>query len=69
MYTTNAIESLNAQFRKATKTTPVFPHDESLEKLLWLVQDDIAKRWTKPIRNWGESLMQLTIIFPDKLEL
>lgn len=69
MYTTNAIESLNAQFRKATKTTPVFPHDESLEKLLWLVQDDIAKRWTKPIRNWGESLMQLAIIFPDKLEL
>jgi len=69
MYTTNAIESLNAQFRKATKTTQVFPHDEALEKLLWLVQDDIAKKWTKPVRNWGEALMQLVILFPDKLVL
>jgi putative transposase len=60
---------LNAQFRKATRTTQVFPHDEALEKLLWLVQDDIAKKWTKPVRNWGESLMQLVILFPDKLVL
>ena len=69
MYTTNAIESLNAQFRKATKTTMIFPHDEALEKLLWLVQDDIAKKWSLPVRNWGEAVMQLTILFPDKLVL
>ncbi len=69
MYTTNAIESLNARFRKATKTTQVFPHDEALEKLLWLVQDDISKKWSLPVRNWGEALMQLVILFPDKLTL
>jgi len=69
MYTTNAIESLNAQFRKVTKTTMIFPHDEALEKLLWLAQDDIAKRWTKSVRNWGETVMQLAILFPDKLVL
>jgi transposase-like protein len=69
MYTTNAIESLNHQFRKVTKTTMVFPHDESLEKLLWLAQDDIAKGWSKPVRNWGEIITQLIILFPDKLEL
>ncbi len=69
MYTTNAIESLNHQLRKVTKTTMVFPHDESLEKLLWLAQDDIAKRWVKPARNWGEVITQLAILFPDKIEL
>ncbi len=69
VYTTNAIESLNAQFRKVTKTTLMFPHDEALEKLLWLAQDNIAKRWTKPIRTWGEAVPQLAILFPDKLKL
>lgn len=69
IYTTNAIESLNHQFRKVTKTTTVFPHDESLEKLLWLAQDDIAKRWIHTVRRWGEILMQLMILFPGKIEL
>ena len=69
MYTTNAIESLNHQLRKVTKTTTVFPHDESLEKLLWLAQDDISKKWSKPARNWGDVVTQLAIIFPEKLEL
>jgi transposase-like protein len=69
MYTTNAIESLNSQLRKVTKTTMVFPHDESLQKLLWLAQDDITKKWVKPARNWGDVVSQLTILFPDKLEL
>jgi putative transposase len=68
MYTTNVIENLNRQFRKVTKTTVVFPHDESLVKLLWLAQDDIAKRWTMPIHNWGEIVSQLAILFPDKIE-
>jgi transposase-like protein len=69
MYTTNAIESLNHQFRKVTKTTTVFPHDESLEKLLWLAQDDMAKKWIKPNRNWGDTITQLAIMYPEKLEL
>jgi Transposase and inactivated derivatives len=32
IYTTNAIESLNSQFRKVTKTKLIFPNDESLMK-------------------------------------
>lgn len=69
MYTTNAIESLNHQLRKVTKTTTVFPHDEALGKLLWLAQDDISKRWIHAVRNWGEIVTQLAIIFPGKLEI
>jgi transposase-like protein len=68
VYTTNAIENLNRQFRKVTKTTTVFPHDESLVKLLWLAQSDISKSWTMALRNWGEIVAQMSILFPDRVE-
>ncbi len=68
MYTTNAIENLNRQFRKVTKTTTLFPHNQSLEKLLWLAQDDIARKWVHSVRNWGAIVMQLAILFPGKIE-
>jgi transposase-like protein len=68
IYTTNAIESLNHQFRKVTKTTTIFPHNDSLEKLLWLAQDDIAKRWVHSVRHWGEVVSQLAVLFPGKIE-
>jgi transposase-like protein len=68
IYTTNAIENLNRQFRKVTKTTGVFPHDESLIKLLWLAQTDIAQKWTFVIRGWGEAMAQLSILFPDRVQ-
>ena len=36
IYTTNAIESLNYQLRKVTKSRGQFPTDESVVKILWL---------------------------------
>ena len=69
IYTTNTIESLNRQLRKVTKTTSVFPHNEALEKLLWLAQNDISKKWSSTIRDWGTILPQLAILFPDKIKL
>lgn len=69
MYTTNAVEALHRQFRKVTKTTTVFPHTESLVKLLWLAQEDIARRWTMPVHNWGSIFAQLAILFPDKISV
>lgn len=68
IYTTNAIENLNRQFRKVTKTTTVFPHDDALLKLLWLAQADISQAWTMTVRNWGEIMAQLTVMFPDRVE-
>jgi transposase-like protein len=67
IYTTNAIENLNKQFRKVTKTTQVFPHDDALIKLLWLAQADITQNWTMPSRNWGEVMAQLSILFEDRI--
>ncbi len=69
IYTTNGIESLHRQFRKVTKTTCVFPHEESLIKLLWLAQQDISKKWTMAVRNWSEVIGQLSIMFPDRIKL
>lgn len=68
IYTTNAIENLNRQFRKVTKTTTVFPHDDALLKLLWLAQADISQSWTLPVRNWGEIMAQVSVMFPDRVE-
>jgi transposase-like protein len=67
VYTTNAIENLNRQFRKVTKTTTIFPHDDALIKLLWLAQADITQGWVLTTRNWGEVLAQLNILFPDRV--
>lgn len=68
IYTTNTIEGLNRQFRKVTKTTTIFPHDEALAKLLYLAAGDITKKWTMPIHNWGTIVAQLTILFPEKAD-
>lgn len=66
IYTTNAIEALNRQLRKVTKTTTIFPHDQSLMKLLYLAASDITRKWNMPIHNWGSILAQLTVMFPEK---
>lgn len=69
MYTTNGIESLNRQFRKVTKTTSIFPHEESLMKLLWLAQRDIAQKWTMTIRDWGTIVSALSVLYPERVRL
>lgn len=69
IYTTNPVESLHRQMRKVTKTTSVFPHDESLKKLLYLAHRDIAKKWTMPVQNWGLIISQLAIEFPERVKL
>ena len=65
MYTTNAIESLNSQFRKVTKTRLIFPNDESLMKMLFLATEKISKKWTRAYSNWDLVISQLNIIFED----
>lgn len=67
MYTTNAIESLNSQFRKVTKTKLIFPNDESLMKMLYLATERISKRWTRVYVGWDLVISQLSILFDDVL--
>ena len=63
IYTTNAIESLNASLRKVTKNRAAFPDDEAIIKIMYLAISKAAKRWTMPIRNWGQALNQFAILF------
>lgn len=67
IYTTNIIESYNRQLRKVTKPKSVFPTDDALLKILYLITVDITKKWTGRIQNWGLILAQLSIYFEDRL--
>lgn len=69
IYTTNAIESLNHSLRKLTKTRGAFPSDEAVIKLLYLGLQNITKKWTMPIRQWGLALNQFAILFPKRFPL
>lgn len=65
--TTNAIESLNRSLRKVLKTKGSFPNDESIMKLMYLAMQNIAKKWTMPIRNRGSVINQLSIKFEGRV--
>lgn len=69
IYTTNPIEGLNRRLRKVTKTKGSFPSDDALFKLLYLIADDISRKWAMPIHNWGSSLQQLNLYFGERMEV
>ena len=47
IYTTNAIESVNARLRKIIKTRGHFPSDEAATKLIWLALRNITADWSR----------------------
>lgn len=68
IYTTNTVEALHRQFRKLTKTKGAFPNENSLLKLLYVAMLNAGEKWTRPINNWGQTMMQLSIHFPGRLD-
>ncbi|RKD31753.1 transposase [Lacrimispora algidixylanolytica] len=48
IYTTNAIESLNATYRKLNRQRSVFPSDKALLKALYLSTFEATKKWSMP---------------------
>lgn len=68
IYTTNAVEAVHRQFRKLTKTKGAFPNENSLLKLLYIGIEQASEKWTMPIVNWGQTIMQLSIHFPGRLD-
>ena len=67
IYTTNAIESLNMTVRKVLKNKRFFPSDDAAFKQLFLAIRNISKRWTMPVRNWGEAMNRFMIEFGERL--
>ncbi|MDR7313781.1 IS256 family transposase [Brevibacillus nitrificans] len=69
IYTTNMIESYHRQLRKVTKGKSIFPTDESLLKMLYLATTDVLRKWTGRVQNWGQILLQLTVYFPERVQI
>ena len=56
IYTTNAIEALNRQLRKAIKTKGQFPNEEAARKLIYLAITNAVPQWTRT-RGWTKALL------------
>ncbi len=69
MYTTNAIESLNNCYKKLNSGRRVFPTVQALEKSMYLSTKIISEKWTSRYQNWGVTLSELSIYFPDRVDL
>jgi len=66
IYTTNAIESVNARLRKIIKTRGHFPTDDAATKLIWLALQNITADWDRAGRDWKEAMNQFAILYDDR---
>jgi putative transposase len=68
IYTTNAVEGFHRMLRKFTKTKTVYPTDDAVRKSVYMSIQEISKKWSMPIRDWGIIIGQLMIFFEDRLQ-
>jgi putative transposase len=69
IYTTNAIESINARLRKIIKTRGHFPTDDAANKLIWLALRNITTDWGKAAHHWKEAMNQFAILYDDRFNV
>jgi transposase-like protein len=70
VYTTNAIESLNARFRRAVRHRGHFPNEQAALKVLYLVATQKRKNrsdLTGKVNGWKTILNTLTIYYGDRI--
>jgi len=67
IYTTNAIESIQAQLRKVNSNRGAFPSPEAVRKILYLAIERISKRWKRPIRDWVAALNHFSVVFEGRI--
>jgi len=67
IYTTNAIESINASIRKVTKKRGAFPTPDSVRKVLYLAIRKASERWNRPIKDWPAALNHFAIVFEGRV--
>jgi len=66
IYTTNAIESVNARLRKIIKTRGHFPSDDAASKLIWLALRNITAEWSRASHDWKTAMNQFAILYQDR---
>jgi putative transposase len=67
---TNAIESLNARFRRAVRHGGHFPNEQAALKVLYLVATERRKNRSNPtgrVHGWKQILNALTIHYGDRI--
>ena len=70
VYTTNAVESLNARFRKAVRHRGHFPSEQAALKVLYLVATEKRPNRSNPtgkVNGWKTILNALTIHYGDRI--
>lgn len=67
IYTTNAIESLNSTYKKLNRQRSVFPNATALLKTLYLSTLQATRKWTMPLRNWGQVYGEFSIMYPGRM--
>jgi len=66
IYTTNAIESVNARLRKIIKTRGHFLSDDAAAKLIWLALRNITTDGGRAANHWKTAMNQLAILYEDR---
>ena len=66
VYTTNAIESINARLRKIIKNRGHFPSDDAASKLIWLALRNITADWGNAAQDWKTAMNQFAILYEDR---
>lgn len=66
IYTTNALERLNARIRKIIKTRGHFPNDDAATKLIWLALRNISAAWSRSSPAWRPAMNQFAILYGDR---
>ena len=66
IYTTNAIESVNARVRKIIRTRGHFPSDDAANKLIWLALRNITASWGSAAHHWKAAMNQFAILYDDR---
>ena len=67
VYTTNAVESLNAKFRRAVRHRGHFPNEQAAMKVLYLVATTNRKNLTGKTNGWKAILNTLTVHDGDRI--
>ena len=54
-------------FRRLNRSRNVFPDSKALLKALYLAADNITKKWTNTLRDWGQVYAELSVMYGERL--
>ena len=53
--------------QKVLKKRGAFPTDQAIFKVLYLALGYVARRWTRPVRDWTAALNQFVIRYGERV--